>query len=265
MRLLQVTDDGDVKLTNFQQSFPLYAILSHTWGQEEVSYNDILKSDGKEKGKIGYEKIRFCAGQAARDGLKYIWVDTCCINKSSDAELSEALNSMYRWYKEAAKCYVYLSDVWILDESGSKLSKETLNAAVRSSRWFTRGWTLQELLAPTSVDFFSREGERLGDRHSLETQICEITGIPVQALRGDDLSGFNVSERMAWLDKRETTRPEDLAYCMLGIFNVMMPVQYGEGKERAMIRLQIVIDEFKLQEKQNGQCSPSWRGSKVRG
>jgi hypothetical protein len=167
-----------------------------------------------------------------------------CIDKSNNNELSEAINSMFRWYRGAAKCYVYLLDVsrpalHAIDEFG-QLPWEP---AFRKSRWFTRGWTLQELIAPTSVEFFSKEGEQLGNKRSLERHIHEITGIPVKALQGSPLSGFSVTERMLWAEKRETTRKEDKAYSLLGIFDVYMPLIYGEGRDNATKRLREEIDK----------------------
>lgn len=242
MRLLKIDDHGAFNLTeDLQDNIPTYAILSHTWGPEsdEVTFGD-LKSKQSER-KAGYAKIQFCGEQAKKDNLKYIWVDTCCIDKVNSAEFSQAINSMFRWYRNAAKCYVYLSDV-----SVSKRDKHHMKAvwepAFRSSRWFTRGWTLQELLAPTSVEFFSREGERLGDKKTLEQLIHEITGIPVAALRGAPLFQFSVDERMRWAAKRFTTYSEDQAYCLLGIFDVSMPQLYGEG-ELAIVRLRNEVDK----------------------
>jgi len=184
MRLLKLNDDGDFSLIEFLgNQIPQYAILSHTWGadNEEVTFKDLVKGTGKSK--AGYTKIRFCGKQAANDRLLYFWVDTCCIDKSSSAELSEAINSMFRWYHNAAKCYVYLSDVSIGGSIENGLfSQWAWKAAFQKSRWFTRGWTLQELIAPASVEFFTMEGKRLGDRKSLEQQIHEITGITFTAL-----------------------------------------------------------------------------------
>jgi hypothetical protein len=244
MRLLHV-NDGVLILIKFRPSdIPPYAILSHTWGSddEEVTFQDMV--NGKGWSKAGYRKIRFCADQTAKDGLKYFWVDTCCIDKSNNVELAEAINSMYRWYRNAAKCYVYLSDV---STGKHSISSQTLwESAFRQSRWFTRGWTLQELIAPQSVEFFSRDGKRLGDKVSLDAQIYEITRIPAKALRGSHqgslLSDFSVTERMSWAEKRETTRKEDIAYSLLGIFDVSMPLIYGEGSERALNRLRGEID-----------------------
>jgi Heterokaryon incompatibility protein (HET) len=162
---------------------PEYAILSHTWGAdtEEVIYRDLI--DGTGKNKVGYEKIRFCGQQARRDRLQYFWVDTCCIDKSNAVELQEAINSMFRWYRNAVKCYVYLPDVSSPGiDIGNKSDQLPWEMAFRISRWFTRGWTLQELIAPTSVEFFSKNRKLLGDKRSLEQHICEITRIPSKAL-----------------------------------------------------------------------------------
>jgi len=244
MRLLELKAHGKFSLTEFVgDNIPRYAILSHTWGAdgEEVTFKDLMDCTGGSK--AGYAKIRFCGEQAARDGLQYFWVDTCCIDKSSSAELTEAINSMFRWYREAAKCYVYLSDVSIRDyDENDHFSRFRWESAFRKSRWFTRGWTLQELIAPASVEFFSLEGKRLGDKKSLERQVHEITGIAIQALQGNPLSDFSVTERMSWAAKRRTTRKEDEAYSLLGIFDVHMPLIYGEGK-KAFIRLKEEIDK----------------------
>jgi hypothetical protein len=242
MRLLEYNNDGEFSQVEFfGDDIPEYAILSHRWGAEEVTLADL--KDGTGKSKAGYGKLRFCGEQARSDGLQYFWVDTCCIDKSNSTELAEAINSMFRWYRNAAKCYVYLSDVSRTPFATDNKSNEHWEATYRRSRWFTRGWTLQELIAPASVRFFSKEGELLGDKVSLERHICEITGIPVKALRGSPLSDFSVTERMLWADKRETTRVEDKAYSLLGIFDVYMPLIYGEGGEKALKRLREEIDK----------------------
>ena len=204
-------------------------------GNEEVTFKDIIKGTGKSK--AGYTKIRFCGKQAAKNGLPYFWVDTCCINKSSSAELTEAINSMFRLYQDAAKCYVYLSDVSDSGSVGKDHSSRRWKPTFRKSRWFTRGWTLQELIAPASVEFFSKEETRLGDKQSLEQTLHEITGITIQALRERPLSYFSVNERMSWAAKRQTKREEDAAYSLLGIFNIHMPLIYGEGRQKALDRL----------------------------
>jgi len=246
MRLLDRKNDSEFSLTKdfVSDDIPRYAILSHTWGvdTEEVTFRDLM--DGTGKNKAGYNKIRFCAEQARRDGLQYFWVDTCCIDKSNSTELAEAINSMFRWYRDATKCYVYLSDVSITKRKASnQLSDFTWESAFRASKWFTRGWTLQELLAPASVEFFSREGRRLGDKSSLERQVHEITGIAVLALQGGSLSYFGVNERLSWAEHRETTRKEDKAYSLLGIFDIYIPLIYGEGRDNAFIRLRNEIDK----------------------
>ncbi len=179
MRLLYFNNDGDFSLTEFfEDDIPEYAILSHRWGAEEVTFKDI--TNGTSKAKAGYGKIQFCGEQARRDSLQYFWVDTCCIDKSSSAELSEAINSMFRWYQKAARCYVYLSDVSIRKQEASDTSTVcTWESAFRASKWFTRGWTLQELLAPRSVEFFSKDGELLGDESTLEYAVLtSLPGLP---------------------------------------------------------------------------------------
>ncbi len=242
MRLLQFNDDCDVSLTEFfEDDIPEYAILSHRWKAGEVTFKDLI--DGTSKGKAGYGKIQFCGEQTRRDGLKYFWVNTCYIDKSRSAELSEAINSMFRWYQKAAKCYVYLSDISILKHKASDTSTEcTWESAFRASKWFTRGWTLQELLTPRSVEFYSREGKSLGNKRTLERQIHEITGVPATALRENSLSQFDVDERFSWAKNRQTTRGEDKAYSLFGIFDVHIPLLYGEGEAKAFLRLRDTVD-----------------------
>ena len=223
MRLLQSDDDGNLSLTEFFESaIPKYAILSHRWRAEEVTFKDI--TDGTSKVEAGYDKIQFCGEQARRDGLKYFWVDTCCIDKSNSAELLEAVNTMFCWYRNATKCYVYLLDVSSARNDSADRSREAWEWTFRKSEWFSRSWTLQELIAPSSVDFFSKEGELLGNKVSLEQHICEATSIPASALRGSPLSEFTVAERMSWAANRDTLRQEDKAYSLLGMFDVNMPL-----------------------------------------
>jgi hypothetical protein len=235
MRLLELKSNGNVSLTkDMINNIPPYAILSHTWGNDddEVTFKDLTGGSGKTK--RGYDKILFCASQARLDGLQYIWIDTCCIDKSNNAELSEAIISMFRWYRSAAKCYVYLSDV---SSTGQDPTTQHWALNFRKSRWFTRGWTLQELIAPSSVEFFSIEGQLLGSKHLLEQQVHEITGIAVKALQGHALSEFSIAERLSWAEFRKTKREEDKAYSLFGMFNVNMPPLYGEGMESAFRRL----------------------------
>ncbi|KAG4253131.1 HET domain-containing protein [Fusarium proliferatum] len=206
MRLLTVANDGELRLADFVGDYiPPYSILSHTWGKdsEEVTFQDMV--EGKGKNKPGYQKLRFCEKQSENDNIQFFWIDTCCIDKTSSAELSEAINSMYHWYRDADKCYVYLSDVSINGSVGSSLfPQQTWETAFRESRWFTRGWTLQELVAPSCVEFYSLEGERLGDRASMIQEIEDITGINTEALQGSPLSRFGFEERMSWARGRET-------------------------------------------------------------
>lgn len=244
MRLLHTTSDGRLTLTKdiiCNDEIPPYAILSHTWGEQEVVFDDLKSLDSKididAMREPGWEKIRFCAQQAKRDHLEYFWVDTCCINKESSTELSEAINSMFRWYQKAAKCYVLLSDVDDTSMEGNKEVSRRWKTAFRTSRWFKRGWTLQELLAPHSVEFFSKEGSRLGDKESQKHTIHDVTGIPIKALSGSDLREFDVAERLSWAENRQTTREEDGAYCLLGILGIHLSLIYGEGKENALNRI----------------------------
>jgi hypothetical protein len=249
MRLLQCNTDGEFSLTKdfVGGEIPKYAILSHTWGAvtEEVTYRDLI--DGTGKNKVGYKKIRFCGEQARDDSLQYFWVDTCCIDKFNIVELQEAINSMFRWYRNATKCYVYLPDVLSPGiDIGDKSDQLPWEMTFRTSRWFTRGWTLQELIAPTSVEFFSKNRKLLGDKKSLEQQIHDITGIPLSALRGAPLSHFSVEDRLLWAETRQTTRGEDRAYSMLGICDVCMPLIYGEGGKNAFRRLRKELGKHRI-------------------
>ncbi|KAH7009072.1 P-loop containing nucleoside triphosphate hydrolase protein [Microdochium trichocladiopsis] len=236
MRLLQRDNANNYTLTAADNT-PPYAILSHTWGADEVVYTDIKARPSEWQQKVGYCKIQFCADQAKRHGLQHFWVDTCCIDKSDGIELQTAINSMFRWYRDAKRCYVYLSDVSYPSTSSQPPGVGSWEAAFRGSRWFTRGWTLQELIAPQTVEFYSKEGVFLGDKRSLEAVIRDVTGIPARALRGTPLSDFTTSEREAWARNRETKYEEDMAYSLLGIFGVHMPLIYGEGREQAQRRL----------------------------
>ncbi|KAK0715232.1 beta transducin-like protein HET-D2Y, partial [Lasiosphaeris hirsuta] len=235
MRLLERDDTGEFRLTEDlpNNKIPPYAILSHTWGDGEVLFRDLM--DGTGKNKAGYAKIRFCGDQARCDGLKFFWQDTCCIDKSDAAELQHALNSMFQWYRNAAKCYVYLSDVSSCQQDAD--GNPSWELAFRKSKWFTRGWTLQELIAPAIVEFFSVERVCLGNKQSLGHQIYNATGIPLRALQGNTLSDFSTEARMSWVKERDTTRKEDRAYSLFGIFDVCMQLLYGEGEDRAFGRL----------------------------
>ena len=209
----------------FDEHIPGYAILSHTWGREEVTLQDLAKADAKEK--AGYAKITGCCKLAASDGLEWVWIDTCCIDKTSSAELSEAINSMYLWYQNAEVCYAYLSDLPHDDKSVARNFSQ--------SRWFTRGWTLQELVAPHSVVFYDRDWTEIGTKWSLKERITRATGI-----RAEDMVNPRracIAAKMSWAANRKTSRIEDTVYCLLGLFELNIPLLYGEG-ERAFMRLQ---------------------------
>ncbi|KAJ1333110.1 FxSxx-COOH system tetratricopeptide repeat protein [Microdochium nivale] len=236
MRLLHFESDKLV-LTNFTgKPIPAYAILSHRWTAEEVLFDNVKRGDFKED-SAGWRKIKFCAEKAATDGLKYFWCDTCCINKWDPAELARSVNSMFKYYRQAAKCYVYLQDApATTNDPAVPPSAASVEDGFRKNEWFKRGWTLQELVAPSSVEFFDEQGQRLGDRTSHRQTIHEITGIPLDALDGD-LDQFSRENRLKWAEGRVTTEPEDGAYCLLGILGVQMPLTYGEGRDKAFARL----------------------------
>jgi hypothetical protein len=243
MRLLKFDGTSKLSLTeDLNNDIPPYAILSHTWGrdEDEVTFDDLMLPS--DKSKAGYNKIRFCGEQARKDGLEYFWVDTCCINKADQTEYSKSINSMYRWYRNAERCYVYLSDVSVRRTNNSdNYQRLSIVEHLRRSRWFTRGWTLQELIAPAVVEFYSQEGELLGNKETFEQLLYEITEIPITALRGVPLTRFTLDERIQWAAKRETKKEEDRAYCLFGILNLYLPVFYGEG-EKAIQRLKAEFD-----------------------
>ena len=241
MRLLHFNHSKRLVSTDFSgKTIPPYAILSHRWGNSEVLFEDLGGDSYKEK-EEGYRKIEFCAEQAAKDQLQYFWIDTCCIDKWNLRELSKAINSMFRWYRDAARCYVFLPDVSV--PTAADIRQERVwEASFRASEWFTRGWTLQELISPASVEFFSSEGRRIGDKRSLEQLLHEITRIPVQALQNCLLDEFTIPERIEWAKHRQTTEEEDEVYCLLGLLNIFMPTSYGEGKEQAWRRLHTEVE-----------------------
>ncbi|KAL2139460.1 hypothetical protein VTI28DRAFT_5127 [Corynascus sepedonium] len=237
MRLLETIASAIPQVREFVGSqIPPYAILSHTWDQNEVTLQQLLTADLSElQTKAGFQKIQqMCALTRTRDGLEHAWVDTCCIDKTSSAELSEAINSMFSWYRDAKVCYVFLADL-------PPNSADDLGLYLPRCRWFKRGWTLQELLAPREVLFFDREWNYRGNVRELARLVSEMTGIPRRLLRREvELSDFAVARRMSWAAARETTRVEDMAYCLLGIFDVNLSLIYGEGT-KAFSRLQEAI------------------------
>lgn len=219
---------------------PPYAILSHTWGPEEVTFKDYTEQLGESCVEKRYDKIRGCCRLAESEGFHYAWIDTCCIDKSSSAELSEAINSMFQWYRDAAICYAYLSDV-----DGSKDPCELADgdnqandgSSFAGSRWFTRGWTLQELLAPSEVVFLAADWSEIGTKKSLRAVVSQITRISETVLLECRWDEYSVAQKMSWAAGRQTTRLEDAAYCLMGLFDVNMPLLYGEGR-KAFSRLQ---------------------------
>jgi Heterokaryon incompatibility protein (HET) len=222
MRLLNTRS---LSLHEFHEDkIPKYAILSHTWGEDEVTYQDMLNPTKAVYLKAGYAKIEGFA-RKCRKTYEYAWIDTCCIDKTSSSELSEAINSMYAWYSNAGQCFAYLSDV------------QDIGEARKGSRWFTRGWTLQELIAPKSLIFYASDWEKLGSKTELAHELSNITSIPVSVLKHGLDDSISAAQKMSWVANRQTTRREDIAYCLLGLFGINMPLLYGEG-ENAFIRLQ---------------------------
>ena len=244
----------------FDSDIPKYAILSHRWGSDEASFQDFER--GLEHTRKGLSKIEQCCKMALNHSIEWTWVDTCCIDKKSSAELTEAINSMYNWYENAKICYVYLADV--LWEDGTLELYQASTERFHKSLWFTRGWTLQELLAPPFVYFHDENWRFIGTKDQHLDEISSITGIepeyltriersggPKPCTKSQDCRGHmpewslkmsgqleaSMATKMSWASKRQTSRVEDTAYCLLGLFNVNMPLLYGEGR-KAFIRLQ---------------------------
>ncbi|KAG8529587.1 uncharacterized protein KY384_006224 [Bacidia gigantensis] len=230
MRLIHTTQ---LKLFEFtERDIPHYAILSHTWESGETSYQD-FERHGADNDIVISSKILRCCSLAASEGWQYVWVDTCCIDKSSSAELTEAINSMFKWYQKAEVCYAHLADIDL-----KTACRETKPKKFDESRWFTRGWTLQELLAPARVVFYDCDWIEIGCKGSLSPQISKACNIAAAYLFQP--MNASVAAKMSWAALRETTRTEDMAYCLLGLFNVNMPLIYGEG-DKAFRRLQFEI------------------------
>ncbi|KZL69846.1 HET domain-containing protein [Colletotrichum tofieldiae] len=214
---------------------PSYAILSHTWEDGEITLQEWHDLEFRAKKKKGFFKIQSTCQQALLDGYSHAWVDTNCIDKSSSAELSESINSMFNWYRGADICYVYMADV---PPHAIKEDYCDPDSHFRKSRWFTRGWTLQELIAPIEMKFYALDWTTLGVKRDLVQALHEATGIDNLCLSGDlNPSDFSSAEVMSWAAYRVTTRLEDQAYCLLGLFGVNMPLLYGEGR-KAFLRLQ---------------------------
>ncbi len=179
---------------------PEYAILSHTWGEEGVSLQELEKPESKAR--AGYSKIIGCCALAQLQRWEYFWIDTCCIDKTSSAELSEAINSMFRWYRDAKVCYAYLADVSVLSLDPAAME------VFRGSRWFTRGWCLQELLAPETLVFYDRDWKEIGTKQGLQTEISIFTGIKEEHVSNP--MSASTAQKMSWASKRKTTRLEDI-------------------------------------------------------
>lgn len=197
--------------------------------EQEVLFTHVQSGNVPDRCAKGLEKVMNCRLQAKRDGYSFIWIDTCCIDQRSSAELSEAINSMFAIYARAHVCYAYLADV-----DGP--------AAFSTSRWFKRGWTLQELIAPRSLEFFASDWSHIGDKETTKNIIHAVTGIDSAVLIHEKrVSTFSHATIMSYAAGRETTRPEDRAYSLMGLFGVHMPVIYGEGGKNAFLRLQYEI------------------------
>ena len=233
------------ELKHFMDPPQQYAILSHTWDDDEVLYQDISNID-RARAKKGWKKILLTCQEAKKRGFMYAWVDTCCIDKSNSAELDEAIRVMFEWYQQSRCCFVYLAD-FRYDQTSVRQSSTTgelgfepieLQQALARCRWFTRGWTLQELIASPEVWFYDGDWTSLGTKQTLLHPLAEITGIDEDVLEFPELlSRKAVGRRMSWASKRQTTRIEDMAYCLLGIFDINMPLVYGEHTN-AFLRLQ---------------------------
>ncbi|KAM3416384.1 hypothetical protein BST61_g7982 [Cercospora zeina] len=249
---------------------PEYVIASHRWVGDECTYKDVLKK--RSTHKAGYKKIEaFCAFVRQLNSAAYnngpdlrcdwLWIDTACIDKSNSQDVQTSINSMFKYYSEAVCCFAFLADLKPLNHpSGRHVVKESFYNSV----WFTRGWTLQELLAPQTVVFLTSDWEVYGHKctrvrpgsaqlsrcpgagDNLNARVSEITGIPQMVLYDFSTSkALSARERMAWARHRQTTEREDMAYCLLGIFDVYMNLKYGEGKERARWRLEDEIESEK--------------------
>ena len=242
--IMRLLNTSSLKLYEFYDAdIPDYAILSHTWTTQEVSLQ--MLEEPSSKRLAGYIKIVSFCELALSEGWKYAWVDTCCIDKTSSADLSEAINSMYEWYEKAQICYVYLVDVYTTG----------IDDAFYKSRWFSRGWTLQELLAPRIVVFCNKSWVQLGTMWNLIDEITHATGIEQDHIM--DHRRVSIATKMSWAARRETTRIEDIAYSLLGLFGVNMPLLYGEGS-KAFMRLQHEL----LQTHEDDESIFAWKDAK---
>jgi hypothetical protein len=224
-----------------------YAILSHLWGPDEVLFHELQDELPGFKDKTGWRKITGFCEKAHENGFDYGWVDTCCIDKRNSADLSEAINSMFLYYRNSSACFIYLEDVQWASECGedtcpSKGQRDAQLEAMAKSRWFSRGWTLQELIAPRRRLFLTAGWQTITYGFDLLQTLSGVTRIPRAILKHLDIvSLYSVAERMSWAARRKTTRPEDMVYSLMGLFDVSMPILYGEGVRKAFRRLQLEI------------------------
>ncbi|KAK7441763.1 hypothetical protein VKT23_016426 [Stygiomarasmius scandens] len=233
----RLIDVCTLKLVEFHEraDVPPYAILSHRWifGQE-VTLQEFSEVRNAKTSKSGYHKIRAACRQAFKDGFRYIWVDTCCIDKGNHDDVARNIRFMYSYYEKSEVCYAHLADVNV--HPGGLQSEWEWD--FQRSEWFERGWTLQELLAPRKVIFFDKHWTRLGTNHDLQDTISWITTIPPEILSGQQsLLDIDPLERMAWAVGRETTKPQDQAYCLLGLLGVSMDPDYDEDVRVSFERL----------------------------
>jgi len=232
MSVTRLVDTNTLQLVTVGHNCPPYAILSHTWAarKDEVTLRDMTATQSYHL-KPGWAKITNAACLARADGWNYIWIDTCCIDRRNHTERALAITSMYNWYRDAQICYVHLADV-------AYSSWSTTRRSFRASRWFTRGWTLQELLAPTFLYFVDYAWNKFGTRQGMAAEICDATGILPGQL--NTFAACSVATKLSWAAHRETRRLEDRAYSLLGLLGLTMTVKYGEGHQ-ALVRLQAAI------------------------
>ncbi|XDG06029.1 hypothetical protein ABKA04_005644 [Annulohypoxylon sp. FPYF3050] len=270
MRLLKTKEYRLIETNEVPNPFPQYAILSHTWisPRDEITYQDFKRrKDDIDYGlykQKGWKKFKKYCDRAAKDGWEWAWMDTCCIDKTNPADTQEAINAMFRWYQNAGVCYAYLEDVdaneasdtdmgfplnWDFDDIASidnvadrdSVIHKALRPHLIKAKWFTRGWTLQELLAPPYLVFVDRAWRRIGTRESWADEIKEASRIEARYLTDfspTDFVSCSLAKRLSWASRRETTIEEDETYSLLGLFGISLPLIYGEGRWRAFNRLQ---------------------------
>ncbi|KAK7443543.1 hypothetical protein VKT23_015716 [Stygiomarasmius scandens] len=237
----RLIDTYSLKLVEFGNAeiIPSYAILSHRWVQgEEVLYAEFLQSQdggGKfSKPKEGYRKIEAACRQAREDGIRFIWIDTCCVEQGNHVDVAANITSMYGYYQNAKVCYVYLADI----EKHDMFNKEDRLGIHQRSEWLYRGWTLQELIAPRTVVFFNKHWERIGDKYKLREKLYEVTAVPSLVLSGKQpVQNVDVLTRMSWSFSRRTTKIQDGAYCLQGLLGVSIEPNYDESSLASFNRL----------------------------